>query len=371
MLKLHITLLLLVSLNFSYGQSAQKDINASNYLDYYKAINHAETLFFMKGKADKALALYDTVFKNYDFIFLTNLMEAAQIAKFTHQPYKKYLKRGFNFGLKLSHLKNYPLFKDDLVKLQQDNLLSKAYQKGRKHYLNRIDFNYLNWVYKLYIKDQLDKNKPHYKDVINRSLTIFRHQIKKKGFPGEWIVGIPDSAIFSAHGIPQLDLKEQVKKYGEKLSYAQIENDNLSPTKIFSLLVHHPCSFQKLERLLLEEMSKGHIYPRSLGMLHDNIYRFSNNPAIGLPSYCNLPQQHYFRLNLFCHPPKLTKENLRKTDSLRAAFYIVSYEVDKRKKEFQEKYGFRLFPRYWEPFQKLESAKDIIIITNPTDGHSK
>jgi len=89
-----------------------------NYLDYHVSINKAEELFFMEKKTDSSLFYYEKAFTEFDFIFVKDLINASQIAAFTNKPYQKYIIRGFDYGLKLSHLENYPLFKNDLFKLK-------------------------------------------------------------------------------------------------------------------------------------------------------------------------------------------------------------------------------------------------------------
>lgn len=327
---------------------AQDQNSTKNYFDYHKKINRAETLFFLKDEVDSSLTLYDEVFNNYDFIFLTDLVNAAQIAHFSDKPYKKYLKRGFEFGLKFEHLKNYPLFKDDLNDLKKDKLLQQAYAVKRKEYLKKIDFNYLNWIYHLFIKDQLDKNKPDYKyeKIIHISLNLIKNKIKQKGFPGERLLGIADSTVFAEHGIPQLDLKEQIKKYDDKLWYVETDDEALSQTKIFVLLVHHHSSYRELRKLLWKQIKKGNVHPREIGMLFDNMYRFSNGR---FAPFKNDPpdKKVYFRLNQFTTYPVKNKNNIKTTNALRKSFYIVPLEVDKMKKEFESKYGFVLFLGFW------------------------
>lgn len=321
--------------------------NPPNYINYHKKINRAETLFFMQGKVDSSLTLYDEVFEKYDFIFVKDLVNAAQIAHFKDKPYKKYLKRGFEFGLKIGHLKNYPLFDDVFQKLKDSKELQDAYTINRKEYIESIDYDYLDWMYELFIQDQLDKGKDDYEQIIRVTLRKLRERIERKGFPGDKIIGISDSTIFAATGKPQLDLKERVKKYGDKLWYVETADMALSVKEAFVILVHHRCSYNKLKKLLWAEMKKGNIHPRDIGVVYDNIYRFWEER--NFPDYCDRPNDYvYFRLNAFEYYPKETKENIAETNALRKSFYIAPLAVDERKKEFEKKYGFVLFSGFWE-----------------------
>lgn len=333
-------------LNFSFlffflSVSGQTGESSQNYIPYHKKINRAETLFFMKGKTDSSLAVYDKVFANYDFIFVKDLVNAAQIAHFNGKPYKKYLAKGFEFGLKIGHLKNFPLFKEKFEQLKNDEELQKSYVVNRKKYIERIDFEYLDLMYELFIRDQFDKRKSDYKSIIQNSLKNLRRIIESKGFPGDKLIGISDSTIFAETGVPQLDLKVRAKKFGDELWYVETADRAFSAKAVFPILVHHRCSYFKLKNLLWEEMKKGNIHPRDLGMLYDNIYRFSGQK--GFPRYCSLPKkQVYFRLNAFADYPEATKENMSETNALRKKFYIIPLAVDQKKKKFEAEYGFVL-----------------------------
>lgn len=328
---------------------AAQQATVKDYTIYHKKINQAERLFFMKNKADSALAIYDDVFNSYNFIFVKDLVNAAQIAHYSNKPYKKYLKKGFEFGLKFAHLKNYPLFKDEWKGLEKDQKMQQAYAKNREKYLQKIDFDYLNRMYNLFIQDQLDKRKDNYRKIIRVTLRNLRDIIDRKGFPGDKIIGISDSTIFAEIGKPQLDLKYRAKKYGEKLWYVETRDKILSASQGFVLLVHYACPYGKLKSLLWEEMEKGNLHPRDIGMLYDNIYRYTDNLAT-MPDYCDWPDYTYFRLNLFATSdyPELSKETISETNALRKSFFIVPLAVDKEKEEFEEKYGFVLFSGFWE-----------------------
>ncbi|HET8810391.1 MAG TPA: hypothetical protein VFM65_09030 [Flavobacteriaceae bacterium] len=339
-------------LNFSFlflflTSFGQADGLSQNYIPYHKKINRAETLFFMEGKTDSSLVVYDKVFANYDFIFVKDLVNAAQIAHFSGKPYKKYLEKGFEFGLKIGHLKSFPLFKEEFEQLKNNKELQKAYKTNRKKYLERIDFEYLGLMYELFIRDQFDKRKSDYKSIIQNSLKNLRRIIESKGFPGDKLIGISDSTIFAETGVPQLDLKVRAKKFGDELWYVETADRAFSAKAVFPMLVHHDCAYFKLKNLLWAEMKKGNIHPRDLGMLYDNIYRSSGQK--GFARYCSLPEkQVYFRLNAFADYPEPTKKNSVETNTLRKKFYIVSLAVDQKKQEFEEKYEFVLFSGFWD-----------------------
>lgn len=313
-----------------------------NYIDYHKDINKAEELFFMENKTDSALYYYDKVFAKYDFIFVKDLANAAQIAFFTKKPYLKYIEQGFEQGLKTDHLKRYSLFKFIYPKLLEDKKLLKIYQIKRKKYISRIDFKYLDFIYKIAIKDQKDKcNDASYKGVVYITTERIRDSILQKGFPGDRIIGIADSTVFKEVGKPHLDLYNQ-RKNDKKLWYMTSDEEYLSSEWPLVMLVHNRCSYFLYKDVLLEEMKKGNIHPRDIGLLYDNVYRFKNY----LPSYCNnILLKGAYHLNSFTNYSELTDRN--ETNAMRKKLYIVSTEVDDKKKEYEIKYGFKLFTGFW------------------------
>lgn len=278
-----------------------------NYIDYHKDINKAEELFFMKNKTDSALFYYDKVFANYEFIFVKDLVNAAQIAIFSKKSYKKYIEQGFEQGLKMSHLRNYPLFSKVYIDLLRDRKLITAYSINRKKYIARIDFKYLDWIYKIAIKDQKNKSvKGKYTALVFQTTERLKDSIIKKGFPGDKLIGIADSTIFKEIKKPYLDLYEQ-RKSDPKLWYMTSDENILSPNWPQIMLVHNTCSFALYKDILMDQMGKGNIHPRDIALIYDNMHRFKGEFA----SYCeNVSFKGAYLLNMFTDYSFLTNGNL-------------------------------------------------------------
>ena len=312
-----------------------------DYADYHKNINKAEELFFMQNNADSALFYYDKVFTEYDFIYVKDLVNAAQLAIFSKKPYLKYIEQGFEQGLKLSHLKKYPLFAKVLPDLLNDKKLASAYKTARHKYISRINFDYLDKIYKMAIADQKSKTSVNYISGIQKTTNKLESLIRDKGFPGDRIIGIADSTIFKEIGKPQLDLYEQ-RKADPDLFYMTSDEHILSANWPQILLVHNPCAYHLYKDLLLAEMKKGNIHPRDIALIHDNAFRFKND----LPGYCNgILLKGVYRLNMFTDYSRLN--NRKETNEMRKKLYITSLELDEKKQEFEYKYGFRLFSGFW------------------------
>lgn len=295
----------------------------------------------MKYEPDSALAYYDKTFAAYDFIFVKDLVNAAQVAIFSKKPYLKYIEQGFTHGLKLTHLKNYPLFTKVLPMLMKDRKLLAIYQKNRKRYLSRINFRYLDQIYKMAIADQRNKTSGNYEQLALKTTTKLDYLARQKGFPGDKIIGIADSTLFAETGAPQLDLYAQ-RKTDKGLFYMTSDEHILSANWPQVMLVHNACSYQLYRDMLFSEMKRGNIHPRDIGLIHDNAYRFKQN----MPGHCDgASLKGVYRLNMFTDYSGYS--NRAETNNMRRALYIVPLEVDERKQEFEHKYGFRLFSGFW------------------------
>jgi hypothetical protein len=325
-------ILLLIPL-LSFGQA--------DYAEYHKAINKAETHFFMHGNTDSCFFYYEKAFE-YEFIFVKDLVNAAQIAVFTKKPYRKYLVRAFRFGLKPEHLKELKLFEPHYSKLIGDKNLQKVYASQRAKYLEKIDFEYLDWIYGKAVKDQLSKGKKNYQsELILTSTNALRDSMMRRGFPGERIVGISDATIFADAKRAGKDLADRVKNH-PALTYMAPDEIQLAQKWPMVMLVHNSCSYQLYANVLLAEMRKGNIHPRDIGLIYDNTFRTSLQQ-----SYCGKSNfKGAYRLNPFAMQRTATADPSL-TDKMRDELFIVPLAVDAKKKEFEEKFGFRLFWGFW------------------------
>ena len=319
---------------FSYSQ----DKKQVDYSGYHLDINKAETFYFGQKNIDSSLFYYDKVFKNFDFIFVKDIVNAAQISVFSNKPYQKYIELGFLHGLKLNHLNNYPLFKKDLSKLLKDKKLLNTYVLNRKKYLAKLDFKYLDWVYKLAIKDQKDK---YNKDLTFKNCNLLMDSVFKKGFPGDKIIGISDSAIFKEIGKPHLNFYQQTKK-DKNLKYMISDDISLSNCKVDVLLFHVKCSYQLYKDQFLKEIKLGNIHPREVAFLHDNTY----DSLDSLPFYCDKIKIKGAYL-VWDYPEIRKKTTTEITNQMREKLFIVSLKVDEIKEEFQKLHGFRLFSGFY------------------------
>lgn len=317
-----------------------------DYSNYHNYINKAEKTYFLDKDVDSSLIYYDRAFKEFDFIFLKDLLNAVQIACFNNRPFETYILRSFDFGMKIEYFQNYPIIESAVKDLFSKKGIKDTIRMKRKRYLERLDLNYRSWVYDMAIDDQLSKSEAGYMKKINLLLGKLASRIKRSGFPGEKIIGIDDDSIYYDLGRPELDFSNIIKAISpNKLSYFKLNGSILATKLPILLLIHHNCSFSKLKSIFLEEMKKGNIHPRDIGLIHDNVFRFKGRNRM---NYCTSSYPNNgFLLNLFTEYPKRITGNINKVNKLREEYFIVSVEIDEAKKIYEKNLGFNLFSGFW------------------------
>lgn len=334
-------------------------VNASSahetdYTKYHDHINKAEHLYFMEHRYAEAFEMYDSVFKSFDFLFAKDCVNAAQLAHIQGRPYKEYIYKGFENGLKLSmfefKLRPSKFLQKMKKELDADPQTEIEYQLRRPKYLARINKKMLSYIMDEFFTDQVNKNKPdreynsYKKKVIGKLIAL----INEEGFPGSRLVGVQDATVFEELGHPNQDFysrRDKTKYKGDK--WMVIDEDILASQYAVIILIHNPCAFQILENLLLTEVKKGNIHPREVGLLYDNLYRF------GKP-YHKLECRKYdsrvdgwFNLNFFADHIVVTFDK-EHTNQLRASWHIAPLELDQKKKEFAAEHAMKLFWGFWD-----------------------
>jgi len=318
-----------------------------DYTLYHNDINKAEKHFFINDEIDSCIYYYDKAFESFEFVFVKDLVNAAQIAFYCNKPYKKYIIRGFEFGLKIQHLKEIILFDDIYNSLENDEVLQSEYSIGRDKYLKSIDFSYLLNIYNMSLKDQIDKNLPdaEYASIKRENIYKIKQIIENKGFPGTKYLGVSDSKIFSEIGKPKFDIDSLKVKYGDKLEYYSADDNLLASKYALVILIHIRCSFKELSKVLRTSLKKGKIHPREIGLLYDNMFR--NIIQGGQRCLEKNTSEGVFYLNKFCDYSKI-KCSKDASNSLRSKWYIGTLDVDEKKKKYEKIHGFKLFWGFWK-----------------------
>lgn len=342
-------IILFSSLLFSTHLNANSISSDTTYLRYHSLINRAESLFFLDNNVDSALYYYDMAFDEYDFIFIKDLLNAAQISIFHKKPFKKYLSKAFLFGLKMAHLEQFPILKPLLPELESDVDFMNDATISRATYLKSIDFSFLLELYDMGIQDQIDKNKSDdiYAEIKKFNTAKIAVWIENRGFPSAQTIGIDDKNIFGEIGKPRYNIDNRKNQYSTKLEHYSVDDYAFSSTVAIIVLIHNQCTFVELKEILHNAMIKGEIHPREIGLLYDNMFRWVNSRFYS----CRYPKEDngVFFLNPFYnYYYKDISVFHKKVNKIRSEWNIVPIEVDEQKRRFQEEFGFKLFYGFWK-----------------------
>ena len=177
---------------------------AKDYWAYHEHINQAEKLISQEN-FQEALHVYDTVFHQYDFVFLRDYKIAAQLATYLNQQEKAFqiIEMGISAGWPIKSIKKHR-YLTKLQKLPKWTVIEAAHPELRKKYLTRIDEHTRNTVHQMFKMDQrkalgvflrigdkakerqaLKKFAPQSELHLKKFMDLLAHQ----GYPGEKLIG--------------------------------------------------------------------------------------------------------------------------------------------------------------------------------------
>lgn len=254
--------------SFLYGQ---------DYISYQTRVNQAETNI-LDSNYNKAILIYDSLFKEYDFVFAKHCYTAIQLAV----EQKKwdlafeFIEKGVKQGITVKIIENSPVMKNIINNDSWGQFKERKYDSLRKIYLSNINLSLRDEIEKLFALDQyytsrvndsrfikylfndLKWKKEIGKIVDNKLIAI----IKKYGFPGEKIIGIREEKIrYSEKAIINEEL--MLNRLEEGKGYI----GNLSAQ--YMLIHYFSNSHPNFNDLLLEEVKKGNIEPYQYASICD------------------------------------------------------------------------------------------------------
>lgn len=313
----------------------------NDYFNYHKSINEAEKLFFLKKNIDSSLFVYEKAFNSVEKPFLSDIINASQIALYGKKNYKKFIVLGFRHGLRIEDLEKIKFFKNSKVELKNNDLIN-IYKKNRKEYLKNIDTKYLDIIYELAIKDQYFKvtlNESEYEREKEKLYKILIKNINERGFPGENKLGIASSTIFSELGIKRNDFDDRKKKFSANLDHFTSGEELISQKMAILFLIHNLCSYNDLETIWMKEIGNGNIHPREVALFYDNMYRAKN--------LCKIKKSDVpYKINLFVNYDEYTNKT-KEINLKRNELFINSIEIDEIKHKYQKEFGFRFTYGFW------------------------
>lgn len=349
-----------------------------NYWQYHQWIAQAENAFFVDNNADSCLYYYDLAFDNFEFNYVNDLLNAAQISfytsknRFPYYPkhnYEYYLHKGVKYGLRSKHLAFIPMWAEsEVLKDFQVYENSEEGKQRHRYYLHSISTDYLCQIYDLCIADQKmvlveyenSENNP-YKDSLLVWDMKYQQLVQKYGFPGQKILGIDDNQLFDELGISCLDFKSKVFRDSAALTriigdrpltsvmpngdtiYIEFDHidtilyemntNRLTQGLLESFYVHQDSMYAYIEKYAIEEIEKGNLHPRLYAFMYDTY--LSKNPLFCLEK----------NMAIFFVDRSVGVSSLAsiipddRINGLRKKFCICSLEADRAKIRFAEDQG--------------------------------
>ncbi len=351
-MKLRFTLILLLTSIFWYP------INAQDYRQYHTERIQADKDIFVNQNLQKGLSVYRTLFKKYDFVFLSDCITALQIALFANDEKafleitEKATKNGLlpRHLLKLNYVKQHPLY------LKNKEQIIAFYRKNRQHYLARLDTAALKKMYRLYAFDQTQKNprkgedviayKRRYKRELGQTINEFRALVREKGFPGEKLIGVDQKDIMKELKTGAPDIADYYSLYKDigRFSTEQIALDEraFSTTILGPIIVHYSFSYNAKavhellpDELYFREVTKGNIHPNYFAAFNDCAYMDALDDT-KIPDLQKGDRDFGFE-SLHAGNNLIIPQN--EVNKFRVKYYLSPLEVAKAKRKFMMEQG--------------------------------
>jgi len=184
--------------------ACEDNVKKTDYTAYHLEIILAEELISQEKYKD-ALTKYESLFNNYDFIFLRDYKVASQISFLIGENEKglDFIKKGISSGWELTTLKEHAFLSKHLLDSDWDDI-EDNYEDMHNQFLNRIDSTLRNRVHAMIEKDQKlayqayiieDEQEQeqfiseHFPKHSEAQLDTLIKIIETDGYPGEFLIG--------------------------------------------------------------------------------------------------------------------------------------------------------------------------------------
>lgn len=199
MTKFPLTIILICHLIVSTKSNAQE-----NYLNYHSKVIECEQLI-VEGKYTSAINMFDSLFKQFDFLFLRDIKIATELSAF-EKDYKsglKFTRLGIMAGWTIEDISKNDNLRF-LKKQREWTQIMSAYDSLHKNYLSRLNFQVKEQVHEMFKKDQKkafgallrigQKSKRRYSEIkfaphSEHQLGKLEQILNEYGYPGERLIG--------------------------------------------------------------------------------------------------------------------------------------------------------------------------------------
>ncbi len=294
--------------------NAQED-----YFDYHRSINSTEELIGQEKFAD-AVGGYDVIFKEYDYVFLKDLLIAAQVAYLSSDVEKtnEWLLRAVANGYECGCITVMPVFKEYVKTDGWIQIVSKS-SGLHDEYLASIDLGLHYEFHHRYKQEQENKTTDRNFEIVYSNYKRIKSLMDSMPFPSERLIGIDNDTIFPT-------------VRGGSLTNCSAGNSKIIPT-----LLHYdnPITDIGLDKFV-DAVKLGHLHPNQFASIYtfetNYVSRLNNNRSINKP---DLPE-YYFNFSF-----GRKSNDFDRVDKDRSKFGISSLETDKNLMMVAEKYNVR------------------------------
>lgn len=355
-----LALFICASFKFKHQQATNKE----DYNEYYRYLNHTDSLFFIKNEKKKALEDFYQFANQYSFVWVFDAIKYAEMALVEGEPdiAKEYIKLAIRNGFELDkaqYLKSncnccvestfkknaeVYIFEDYINENKEE--LEEYYQEHRKSYLNTLDTTVIKQITYNHVYDQFTKegNQPTmkngkawemgYQQVQKLNATYLDNFFTKGIFIGERNTGIYTDQLFQDLGIANYQTsrlqQNLLKKYhlenDEKQHNIPVitDSDYFGATPMEITYYHSREYFVSLPKQSKTVIKEGYMHPR------EYIYIFKTNGQLDVDIGLK-PSTNYNKVN---------KEIARK---IRSEYNLPSLELDSIKHVYAHEHQIKLF----------------------------
>lgn len=291
-----------------------------DYNDYHGRINRAEELI-TKEQFDQSINIYESVFAEYEYVFVKDLVIAAQIAILNNDVTKAttLIERAMKNGYDCSCIEKIPVFKK-YIKSKDWQLLIERKKEYEIEYKKSIDLKLNYEFHKRYKSEQEAKGTNRYSSMVVENYQRIKSLMDSIPFPSEKRIGLDNGTILRT-------------SRGGKLNSCNVSNSKVIPT-----LLHYdnPITDIGLDKFT-KAIKSGDLHPRQFAYIYsfetNYVSRLSKNKDVNSP---HLPQY------AFNYAFGKKTDDIDKSNKDRIKFGINTIEIDKVKSEVEKKFGLRL-----------------------------
>lgn len=307
----------------------------NNYFDYHRQINAADSLLFILDRPEEGLKRYALLFEQFESIFTKDVINAHALSD--------------HFGNKLVNFKKY-LTKTQFFHAPDGTIPTLKISKDAfpdSSIRARVDFDLRNRILELCAYDQVTKSFPPSSYERKKLYDTLFSIINRNGFPSELNVGLDDPLLTVRARLPHKSLEKYWKAIHlpKRFNHSLREEPEIIGFKAINLImIHYPCAYDRLSKIITQEIEAGNIHPGEAALYYDNQFRFLKTVRSDCPD--SFDNSIYFDHNSFSKSP--SNFDADKTNIARYKIGLPSIELETAKKAFSDSTGVQLYWGFWK-----------------------